>query len=125
MDRELKTVLQVHPDDNVLVALRDLQAGEHVRWDGKEWILPEPVPAKHKFNMFPLQAGDAVIMYGVKVGRAKADLPAGTRLSPQNVSHATGEVELRAGIRARQWKSPDVSRWKDKVFYGYHRSDGG
>ncbi|MBX6380281.1 MAG: altronate dehydratase [Thermoflavifilum aggregans] len=124
MDRELKTVLQVHPDDNVLVALRDLQAGEHVRWDGKEWILPEPVPAKHKFNMFPLQAGDAVIMYGVKVGRAKADLPAGTRLSPQNVSHATGEVELRAGIRARQWKAPDVSRWKDKVFYGYHRSDG-
>lgn len=124
MKTEAKAVLQVHPADNVLVALRDLQAGQQVGWNGHTWILPEAVPAKHKFNISPLHAGDPVIMYGVKVGVAKTDLPAGSRLSPQNVAHATNEVQLKAGPRQLNWQAPDVTRWKDRTFQGYHRSDG-
>ncbi|MCL6524050.1 MAG: altronate dehydratase family protein [Thermoflavifilum sp.] len=124
METNTRIVIQVHPADNVLVALRDLAAGQHISWRDNEWVLLEAVPAKHKFNIQALHAGDPIIMYGVQVGKAKIDLPPGSRLSPQNVAHATGEVKLSTGPRKVSWQAPDVSRWKDRVFYGYHRSDG-
>src|SRR5712664_5007948 len=47
----LHQVLQLHPDDNVLVALVDLQEGANVSFSGRELNLTAAVPAKHKFAM--------------------------------------------------------------------------
>jgi hypothetical protein len=38
-------VLRVHPRDNVLVALRDLQPGETVRLPGDELVVKSVVPS--------------------------------------------------------------------------------
>lgn len=44
-----RIVLKVHPKDNVIVALQDLEKGQEVTYDGKSYVLVEDIPAKHKF----------------------------------------------------------------------------
>jgi altronate hydrolase len=56
-------VLRVHPDDNVLVALRDLAPGTEVACEGETPALPTGVRAKRKVVARALAAGDAVVMY--------------------------------------------------------------
>ncbi|MDB5246241.1 MAG: altronate dehydratase [Segetibacter sp.] len=117
-----KSVLKVHPDDNVIVALRDLAKGEEVQLNGHTYILAEDVAAKHKFNERDFVTGDSVIMYGVLVGKVQYDMPAGTRISTSNVKHASTGFQL--GNRKTEWQVPDVSKFAERTFMGYHRSDG-
>lgn len=119
---EIKKILQVHPGDNVLVALQDLAAGEVVAWNNIAYELKEAIPAKHKFTMQPLKASDAITMYGVLVGKAKTDLPVGVRISTENITHASGTYSLHE--RRTGWHIPDTSHWKNRTFNGFHRKDG-
>jgi altronate hydrolase len=64
-------VLKVHPNDNVIVALQNLQRGETVQLNGSSYQMQEDIPAKHKFTAIELNEGDAVTMYGVLVGQSK------------------------------------------------------
>ncbi|MBW8687596.1 UxaA family hydrolase [Chitinophaga rhizophila] len=118
-----RKVLKVHPQDNVVVALTDLKKAEQVQDNGQVYILTDDVPAKHKFTETALKTGDAITMYGVLVGRAKTDLPAGARIAVGNVQHAASDFQL-AKSRKTAWHIPDVSKWKDRTFQGYHRPDG-
>ncbi|MGV3529104.1 MAG: UxaA family hydrolase [Flavisolibacter sp.] len=115
-------ITKVHPDDNVLVALTNLDAGEVVQYDGVELTLPAKVPAKHKFVLKEMQPGEEITMYGVLVGKAQSTIPAGGVITTENVKHAASSFEV--GERKYQWQPPDVSRFANKTFMGYHRADG-
>jgi altronate hydrolase len=115
-------VTKVHPEDNVLVALANLQEGDTVTYNGSEFKLPGRVPAKHKFVTKDLQPGDEIKMYGVLVGKAQHPIPKGGVITTSNVKHAANSFEL--GERKLQWQQPDVSRFASKTFMGYHRADG-
>ncbi|WEK38241.1 MAG: altronate dehydratase family protein [Candidatus Pseudobacter hemicellulosilyticus] len=117
-----RKVLKVHPKDNVLVALSNLAAGESISFEGKEYILDEPIPAKHKFFTTDLATSDAVIMYGVLVGRAQHPIRTGQRMSTENIKHAAQPYAYRAADY--HWQAPDVSRFAGREFMGYHRADG-
>ena len=39
-------VTKVHPDDNVLVALTNLQKGEKVSYNGDDYVLVDAIPAR-------------------------------------------------------------------------------
>ncbi|MEL6976434.1 MAG: hypothetical protein AAGL29_13705 [Bacteroidota bacterium] len=41
--------LKIHPNDNVIVALENLDSGALIHVDGKDLKLLESVQAKHKF----------------------------------------------------------------------------
>ncbi len=69
-----KSILKVHPADNVIVALRDLLQGEEVNLDGRTYTLAENIPAKQKFTETSLAPGDQLTMYGVLVGKAQVDI---------------------------------------------------
>ncbi|HWV67761.1 altronate dehydratase family protein [Chitinophaga sp.] len=116
-------VLKVHPHDNVLVALQDLEKEETVEYNGAVYTMQEKIPAKHKFAVNPMKEGDAIYMYGVLVGRAQHQISAGSRIAVENVRHAADGYEL-AAERKTAWHAPDVSRWKQRTFMGYHRADG-
>ena len=115
-------VAKVHPDDNVLVALTDLQKGEKVFYNSTEYFVSDPVPAKHKFVIDDLQPGDPITMYGVLVGKAQSAIPKGGLISTSNVKHAANGFEV--GERKLMWPKPDVSKFQNKTFLGYHRADG-
>ena len=116
------TFLQIHPNDNAIVALKDLPKGSVIRLNGDEFTLLENVAAKHKFSLHPLNTGDEIYMYGVLVGKANQPIPQGAPITIKNIHHATGEFSL--GKRKSEWKVPDVSKWKNKTFMGFHRADG-
>ena len=110
--------LKVHTGDNVLVALSNLAAGDKI----EQLTLSENIPAKHKFTVHPLKAGDPVIMYGVLVGKATMDIPAGGLLSVKNIHHATHDFGI--GKRKTEWNIPDTSAFRNRSFMGFQRSDG-
>jgi len=114
--------LQIHPQDNVLVALQDLPKDTLISFARRTFSLKSAVPAKHKFTIAPLAAGDAVYLYGVLVGKANISLDAGELISVDNIHHAASDFKL--GKRKTDWQKPDVSRFADKYFMGYHRDDG-
>ena len=115
-------VLKVHPADNVIVALSDLQKGETVGFQGAEYVMQDPITAKHKFFQQSMQAGDDVIMYGVLVGKAQSDIPAGGLMNTENVKHAAQPYAYRNAHVS--WTAPDVSKFMNRTFRGFHRSDG-
>ena len=116
------TVLKIHPQDNVLVALTDLRKGEAITTPEQSLVLQSDVSAKHKFAIQDLKVGDAVMMYGIRVGRAVEPIRQGEVISTQNTRHDAATVEGRTA--SYQWHAPDVSRWKQQTFMGYRRSDG-
>ena len=115
-------VLRLDPRDNVLVALKDLPAGETVTFDGDKYTLPSRVPAKHKFAIRDLPQGGDIIMYGVLVGRSTKPLRAGDLLTTNNIVHEAAAFRERSG--EFEWTAPDISQWKERTFQGFHRSDG-
>lgn len=114
--------IQIHPHDNVLVALTDLPIGFTVNFKGKTFNLVTPVSAKHKFTLQHLSPGEEIYMYGVLVGKASADIALGSAITVDNVVHAAGDYQL--GERKTQWHQPDVTAFADKTFMGFHREDG-
>lgn len=114
--------LQLDSRDNVLIALADLNQGEHVHFQDKNCIVASNIPAKHKFAIEDLPAGTDVIMYGVLVGKVSKSIRRGEALSTTNVQHAAA-IFHEDGAEYR-WQAPDVSRWTQRTFVGYQRSDG-
>ena len=114
--------LKVHPNDNVYVALADLQPGADIPYDGQNLRVSEAIPAKQKFTPHELGPGDIVRMYGVTVGEATRTIPAGGLLSRANLKHKSDGFDSSDSVY--QWDAPDVSNWEGRTFEGYHRSDG-
>lgn len=114
--------IQIHPLDNVLVALVDLPAGTTINFNGQSFALLTAVSAKHKFTLTPLAPGEQIHMYGVLVGKASEHIALGTAITVDNVVHAAEDYAL--GERKTQWQKPDVSAFAEQTFMGFHREDG-
>lgn len=114
--------LQIHPNDNVLVALQNLATGTAIMHNNQELILATDVAAKHKFTITNINPGQPIYMYGVLIAKATEAIPQGAAITVKNIHHAASEFSL--GKRKLKWHQPDVSHWADKTFMGYHRADG-
>jgi altronate hydrolase len=121
MATQTKTLL-LHPDDNVLIALSDLKKDEVIMHAGEQIRVLESVPAKHKMSLINAAKGDVFKMYGVMVGKATEPVSKGALLTTQNLKHDTVPYTVRKSTY--QWGKPDISKWKNATFNGYHRSDG-
>lgn len=115
-------VLKIHPKDNVLVALQDLNQGEEVFYGGETYRLKETIPAKHKFYIADLGEGEEVIMYGTLVGKTQYGVRIGERMSTDNLKHAAAPYAYRP--YQYHWEPPDVSKFAGRTFDGYHRANG-
>ena len=114
--------LKIHPADNVFVALSDLKAGEKISVSNTTLQLVDDVPAKHKFVERDLAPEEEIVMYGVLVGKALKNIPAGGAIGTHNVKHKSSDFTGKS--KSFEWQAPDVSRWKNKTFLGFHRKDG-
>lgn len=114
--------LQIHPLDNVLVALQDLPSGTKVNFNGNDFELITSVAAKHKFSLQDLATGEDILMYGVLVAKATREIALGEALTLENVVHAARDFSLSK--RNTEWDRPDVTAFQERTFMGYHREDG-
>ncbi len=115
-------VLRIHPNDNVLVALTDLLAGDAVSCDGVTYTIKGSIPAKHKVAMHDMSSGAIVTMYGVTIGKTTRSIQSGEAIGTHNLHHQASHYHLKDSTYS--WTTPDTSRWKDRTFLGYHRADG-
>jgi altronate hydrolase len=117
-----REVLKLDPKDNALIALRDLRKGERVSFADQIYTLATDVPAKYKFAVEDFPPGSNVVMYGVLVGKTTERIQKGEVLNSRNMSHAAAGFQQE--WREYKWNSPDVSRWRNRMFSGFHRADG-
>ena len=61
-------------------------------------------------------------MYGGVVGKVREAIPKGGLLSTWNVQHDATDF-TRRDVHV-DWSRPNIERWKQRTFQGYHRADG-
>ena len=109
--------IQIHPQDNVLVALSPLEKGETLQ--GVTAL--ENVPQGHKMALRDIRAGENVIKYGFPIGHALTDIPAGSWVHTHNVkTNLAGEMDYAY----QPVDAPALSADQKRTFRGFMRPDG-
>lgn len=89
--------LKLHAEDSVVVALRDLAAGERLHWRGGggegEIALREAVPLGHKISLGALATGAPVLKYGAVIGRCSKAIAAGEHVHVHNIASVRAKRE--------------------------------
>lgn len=106
--------------DNVVVAIRALDSGDHL--DSENLSVSGPIPAGHKVSSCGIQKGEYILKYGQIIGMASAEIKAGEHVHTHNVEMSEFSRDYSVGSDV----SPtDVLPEKERVtFDGIIRSDG-
>ena len=122
--KSYQKILQIHPNDNILVALTDLKKGDQILFEDRLYVLQNDIAAKHKFAKIDFVKGASIFMYGVLVGKATKEILKGGLISTSNIVHDTEAYSVQEVAAKTPWVAPDLSRFQNKSFDGYHRADG-
>jgi galactarate dehydratase len=125
----LPRLIRLHESDNVAIVANDggLAAGTEVTMPAETGAtqsitLTERVPQGHKVALASIKAGDAVLRYGVVIGRAARDLPAGAwvheRVLEMPPARSLDGLPLATGPH------PKLPPLTDYTFQGYRNADG-
>jgi (2R)-sulfolactate sulfo-lyase subunit alpha len=82
---KLPPLLLLHPDDNILVARRDIAAGERVSIDGESVTMPAAIELGHKLARRALVPETRVFKYGAPIGSMKAAAARGEHVHLHNL----------------------------------------
>ena len=108
--------IQIHPNDNVAVALKAVPAG--TVFQGVTALAD--IPQGHKMALANLQENDQVIKYGFSIGHATSAVPAGQWVHTHNMkTNLSGELEYTYSPSIHH-PAPQMPR----TFRGYRRNDG-
>ncbi len=108
--------IRIHPDDSVVVALRNVPAG--TVFEGVSTV--EEIPQGHKMAVAPINSGDNVVKYGLPIGHATKDILPGSWVHTHNMAtNLTGEDDYTYQPAITYPKSVTP-----KTFQGYRRKDG-
>ena len=122
--KSYQKILQIHPNDNILVALTDLKKGDQISFEDRLFVLQNDIAAKHKFAMCDFAKGASIFMYGVLVGKATKEIFKGGLISTSNIVHDTEAYSVEKVAKKTPWVAPDLSKFKNKTFKGYPRANG-
>lgn len=117
-----QNVLKIHPKDNVWVALQNIAKGSVVSLDNIQVEILEEIPAKHKLYPTDFAMGEEIYMYGVLVGKTTKPVQKGERMSTDNLHHAAEPFAYQP--YQYTWTAPDITKYAQRTFNGYHRADG-
>ena len=81
----LPPLLLLHPDDNILVARRDIAQGELVEMDGESFAMPAAIELGHKVARRALAADTRVLKYGAPIGSMKLAVARGAHVHLHNL----------------------------------------
>ena len=81
----LPPLLLLHPDDNILVARRDVAMGELVDIDGESFPMPAAIELGHKLARRALAPETRVLKYGAPIGSMKVAVARGEHVHLHNL----------------------------------------
>ena len=118
--RSFRSVIQIHRQDSVAVALRDLPALAPLCIGGRLLGTSEAIPTGHKVALRPIGQGEVIDKYGCPIGVATADIGLGDHVHSHNMATAlTGHEEFTyepALLLPKKENAP--------TFRGYLRKNG-
>ena len=112
----------IHPNDDVLIAKRDLSAGDVARASGDEIVLLHDVPAGHKIAACRIASGERIIKYDTVIGIAARDIEAGDHVHAHNLTLVDFERDPAFGQDVRPVEY--VTDAERATFMGFVRPDG-
>ncbi len=110
--------IRLQKDDNVVIALCDLAAGDRI--EHLDSPLPAAVPRAHKIAIRPIAKGEYVYRYGQIIGEAKADIAPGDHVHVNNLGMGAHTQDYSYASQA----TPLAPAAEERTFMGYHRADG-
>jgi altronate dehydratase small subunit len=90
----VNAVLVISERDNVATALESLDAGRAIQAGAQTLLVAETIPRGHKIALCAIPLGEDVVKYGSPIGRASADIAAGTHVHTHNVASTRGRGDL-------------------------------
>ena len=114
----MKKVLQIHPKDNVAVALTDLAVGETCL----KILLRQNIPSGHKFALCNIAAGEPLIKYGMSIGEAATNIRPGEHVHVHNLHTLLNETT--PVIEYDEHHGQETSLPASHYFSGHGREDG-
>jgi altronate hydrolase len=118
----MSTTLQLHPDDDVVIAKLRLAAGTCVETDAGPVALAAGVPAGHKIAIRALASGEPVRRYGQVIGFATVAIAPGDHVHKHNL--AGGALDQRFEVAVESEPTPVRPASELRTFDGYLRDDG-
>jgi altronate hydrolase len=114
----MNRTLHITVDDNVLVALTELQAGSDL--DGV--VATSDIPLGHKIALRAISSGEPVVKYGYPIGVATRAIAPGEHVHSHNLkSTLQGDFDTtRSGSDQKPLPKPA----REATFMGYRRADG-
>lgn len=114
-------VVRIHPDDNVLVAVRPIESGTTVTVDRATLDVSEKIPAGHKIALDDLRAGDRVVKYGHVIGQSSEAVARGAWVHSHNMKTL---LSAESVCNYRPSPSNGAAPSDIPLFRGYRRPDG-
>ena len=114
-------IVKLHERDNVAIVGNEggLPAGTPLPGGP---VLVDKVPQAHKVALVDLPAGTEVLRYGVVIGRALKDLPAGSWVHERLL--AMPDARGLEGLPRATRRAPDLPPLEGHTFEGYRNADG-
>lgn len=113
--------IQIHPNDNVAVALTDLPAGEVLHLSGRDVTLREAIPVGHKIALADLNEQDQVIKYGYPIGHVLRRVHSGEWINEQVLKTSLEGIQSYV---YQPVKTELTIPADGRTFQGYRRKNG-
>ncbi|MGN9164372.1 UxaA family hydrolase [Tissierellaceae bacterium HCP3S3_D8] len=117
----MKKYIRINSNDNVLIALADLKAGQFIEDKDNRLTLKDDVQFGHKISTENILKGENIIRYGYPIGRATEDIKQGQWVHSHNIkTNLLGTIEYEY--------CPKLTRKEKKdgpiIFQGFRRKNG-
>jgi altronate dehydratase small subunit len=80
-----RRLLRIHRDDNVLIVVMPIQAGDRDLIDGREVVFAQNLAIGHKIAARSIKPREKVVKCGVPIGSAKEAIAAGAHVHLHNL----------------------------------------
>ncbi|KZL89895.1 UxaA family hydrolase [Clostridium magnum] len=117
----MKKIIKVNENDNLVVALTDLNKDEVINIDGKEIKLKENIKRGHKIAIEEIKVDENVVKYGFPIGHATQDILEGQWIHTQNTKTNLDGIKEYA---FNQQLIENTFTNSNLTFKGYRREDG-
>lgn len=115
-------LLQIHPQDNVAVALAAVEAGTSCHVAGEDFQTRQAIPRGHKVALRSIAEGENVIKYGQPIGHTTAAVAPGDWIHVHNIKTNLSGTETYSYKPSPE--TPTTPATGQKTFRGFARKDG-
>lgn len=117
----MKDFIKINENDNVVVALRDLDESTVLQISNEKITLKEPIKMGHKISVSEIKAGNNIIKYGLPIGHALCDILPGKLIHTHNIKtnlSGINEYVYEKELNKNEFKKMNL------FFKGYRRKNG-